>query len=119
MHFALPPRHSSAFKSSSSYNSRSSYRSPTFRRKQIKTIALVLLGILGVYYALSWVFAGSVVDDDDFKDDEALGSIPPGTPEVVVVTVLDKEKMSADYVTKIRENRADYAKRHGMFGLLP
>ena len=38
--------------------------------------------------------------------------IPPGSPEVVIVTVLD-DTLSKEYVSKIKENREDYAARHG------
>jgi mannan polymerase II complex MNN11 subunit len=38
--------------------------------------------------------------------------IPPGTPEIVIVTVLDHD-MPKGYVERIKENREDYAKRHG------
>ena len=39
---------------------------------------------------------------------------PAGTPKVVVVTILDHEKMSKGYISKVEENRKDYAARHGM-----
>jgi hypothetical protein len=38
--------------------------------------------------------------------------IPTGAPEVVIVTVLDPS-MSEEYVATVKENRQDYAKRHG------
>ena len=43
---------------------------------------------------------------------EASERIPPGTPEVVIVTLLD-DSLSKSYIEKIKENRDDYAARHG------
>jgi len=40
---------------------------------------------------------------------------PAGTPKVVIVTVLDRGGMSKEYISKIEENRKDYAARHGMW----
>jgi mannan polymerase II complex MNN11 subunit len=39
--------------------------------------------------------------------------IPSGTPPVVVVTVLDPDGYSKDYINNIKENRMEYAKKHG------
>ena len=39
---------------------------------------------------------------------------PPGTPEVVVVTLLDEATMSDEYRARIMENRRYYADKHGM-----
>lgn len=39
----------------------------------------------------------------------------PGTPEVVVVTLLDEESMSAEYISRIKENRQYYANKHGAY----
>ena len=39
---------------------------------------------------------------------------PPGTPEVVVVTLLDEATMSDEYRARIMENRKYYANKHGM-----
>jgi mannan polymerase II complex MNN11 subunit len=39
--------------------------------------------------------------------------IPLGTPPVVIVTVLDPENFSKDYINNIKENRMEYAKKHG------
>ena len=40
--------------------------------------------------------------------------IPAGTPEVVVVTVLDEAVMSEEYRARIKENRKYYAAKHGI-----
>ena len=39
---------------------------------------------------------------------------PPGTPEVVVVTLLDEATMSDEYRARIMENRRYYADKHGV-----
>lgn len=36
-----------------------------------------------------------------------------GTPKVVIVTVLDHDSMSQEYIRRIEENRRDYAARQG------
>ncbi len=41
--------------------------------------------------------------------------IPSGTPEVVIVTVLDEATMSQDYRDRIIENRKYYARKQGMY----
>lgn len=42
-------------------------------------------------------------------------SIPSGTPEVVVVTVLDEATMSEGYRNRIVENRKYYAAKQGVY----
>ena len=39
--------------------------------------------------------------------------IPSGTPPVVIVTVVDPEKFSNEYIQEIKDNRVAYAKRNG------
>jgi mannan polymerase II complex MNN11 subunit len=39
--------------------------------------------------------------------------IPSGTPPVVIVTVLDPDSYTTDYINNIKENRMEYAKKHG------
>ena len=40
--------------------------------------------------------------------------VPSGTPEIVLVTVLDEATMSNEYKDRIKENRLYYAKKQGM-----
>lgn len=40
--------------------------------------------------------------------------IPLGTPEVVVVTLIDEGNMSKGYIEKIQENRRYYASKQGI-----
>lgn len=94
MHQALPPRKSSQ---NPTY-ARASIAS-NLRRKRLKVAALLVLGI-GVIFllrTLSWSSAER---------------IPIGTPEVVIVTVLDPD-LKPEYIAQIKENREDYATRHG------
>ena len=47
-----------------------------------------------------------------FKPSQARA--PAGTPEIVLVTVLDDENMSLEYRRKVKENREYYAEKQGM-----
>lgn len=96
MHFALPPRKSSH----PPPYARSSKSSPA-RRKQIQLGALVACATLALIYLATRIFSSSPV------------RVPPGTPETVIVTLIDPEYMSKDYVSRIKENRVNYANRHG------
>lgn len=40
---------------------------------------------------------------------------PLGTPEAVIVTVFDESVLSKEYMDRIKENRRDYATRHGVW----
>lgn len=95
MHQALPPRKSSQ----PPIYARASVSS-TLRRKRLKALALVAFGTLAVYYLLTKLLSSSVA------------VTPSGTPEVVIVTVLEPD-IRDEYVAKIKENREDYASRHG------
>lgn len=39
--------------------------------------------------------------------------IPSGTPPVVILTVLDEEGYSKEYIKNVKENRIEYARKHG------
>lgn len=95
MHQALPPRKSSQppiYARASAYS--------TLRRKRLKAVVLVALGTIAVYYLLTKLVWSSGE------------GIHPGTPEVVIVTVLDPD-IRDEYAAKIKENREEYAFRHG------
>ncbi|KAI9770734.1 MAG: hypothetical protein M1840_002984 [Geoglossum simile] len=47
------------------------------------------------------------------------GRPPPGTPEVVLVTVIDDHGYSQEHIHQIKKNREDYARRHGYAIFLP
>jgi mannan polymerase II complex MNN11 subunit len=100
MHFALPPRKTS--------NPPPYARpSPATRSRRLKLGATIAVGILALLYLLSRLFGSS----EEWR--------PPGTPEVVIVTVFDHEKMSKEYIGRIKENREDYAQRHGIGAIPP
>ncbi|MCJ1268041.1 hypothetical protein MMC22_007927 [Lobaria immixta] len=102
MHFALPPRKSSH----PPPYARSSKSSPA-RRKQIQLGALVACAALALIYLATRIFSSSP------------DRVPPGTPETVIVTLIDPEYMSKDYVSRIMENRINYADRHGYATVFP
>jgi hypothetical protein len=39
--------------------------------------------------------------------------IPSGTPPVVIVTVVDSDNYSKEYINNIKDNRIEYARKHG------
>lgn len=39
--------------------------------------------------------------------------VSPDKSKVVIVTVLDDETYGSEYIHRVKENREDYAKRHG------
>ena len=101
MHFALPPRKSSQpppYARSPRWNAH-----PQQKRQQMKLGAAVFCAVLLAFYFLLRIFSSAA---------DAPERIPPGTPEVVLVTVLD-DTMSERYVARMKENREDYAARHG------
>ena len=101
MHFALPPRKSSnppPYARSSKWNAY-----PKGKKDQMKMGAVGFCAVLLVFYFFLRIFSSSDGIDD---------RIPFGTPNVVIVTVLDNT-MSKKYVDRIKENREDYAARHG------
>ena len=79
---------------------RSLHSSP-IRRKQLQLGATIACGALVLIYLLYRLY---------FDPAE---KAPPGTPDVVIVTLLDQDHMSEDYISKIKENRQDYEDRHG------
>jgi mannan polymerase II complex MNN11 subunit len=96
MQFALPPRRSPHLPVA-----RSS-RLPLYRKKQLKTVALFAFAVLSILYLLSHFYSSST----------SLVA-PAATTGVVIVTLLDHERFSESYLSKVVANREDYAKRHG------
>lgn len=72
------------------------------RRRQLQLGAILACSALFLIYMISRLFGSSEE------------RIPPGTPEVVVVTLVDEAAMSKEYIGKIQENRRHYASKHGM-----
>ena len=100
MQFALPPR-----KSSHPPPYARSPRSSLYRRKRLKTGAAIACGAVAFLYILLRLLSSS--------SSSTIEIIPAGTPEVVIVTLLDPA-LGKEYIAKIKENRDDYASRHGM-----
>ncbi|KAL3479870.1 galactosyl transferase GMA12/MNN10 family-domain-containing protein [Aspergillus californicus] len=98
MQFALPPRKGHVAPP---------YSHPSLltlqRRKQLKAIAILSIALVFIFFLLSqFLFTGT-----------GTAAVPLGTPSVVIVTVLDRELYSDNYLQKIIKNREDYAGRHG------
>lgn len=98
MQFAVPPRRSPLPIARSS-------RTPPYRRKQLKTIAIFTFAILSLLYLLHHFFSST----------SSSIAASAGTSGVVIVTLLDRKHLSESYVKKIIANREDYAKRHGKY----
>ncbi|KAK4135638.1 glycosyltransferase family 34 protein [Trichocladium antarcticum] len=102
MHFAYPPRKAS---NPRPYLPRTS-RLPGLRRSRLKVIALAGLAFLALVYLVARPSGGR---------HGAAGRRPPsGSPPAVVVTVLDEKLYSTGYLDAVRENRVQYAEKHGM-----
>lgn len=96
MHFALPPRkisHSAPY-GLSAHTSKN-------RRNRLKLYAAMALSSVVIVYLLVrfYSFCANLA--------------PFGTPKVVIVTVLNSS-LGKEYMEKIKDNRKDYAARHGM-----
>lgn len=57
-----------------------------------------------VLFILSRIFGGS-------------DGVPSGTPPVVIVTVLDPDNYSKEYIDNVKDNRMEYARKHGIFNV--
>lgn len=96
MHFALPPR-----KSSHPPPYERAFKSSPIRRKQLQLGAIIACAAL----LLIWLGSRLLSSSPDRP--------PTGTPDAVVVTMLDPDSMSQEYMNRIKENRIDYADRYG------
>lgn len=101
MHFALPPRKTSQ---PPPYARRSS-RSPLLRRNRIQLIAVIASATLLLLFLLSRLSSWTS------------NRTPLGTPRVVIVTPIDHNGYSPEYIQKIKKNREHYAERHGTLEL--
>ena len=124
MHFAYPARKNS---NPPRYLPRTSPRLPTLRRRHLKPIALLALGV----FALLWLLsgrggggrggasrAGSRGLDTSAATKAAERKIP-GKPPVVLVTVFHEKSDNAEYIKNIKDNRLQYAEKHGEFTTRP
>jgi mannan polymerase II complex MNN11 subunit len=100
MHFAYPSRKNS---NPTPYRPRSA-KIPTLRRSRLKTIAIGGVVIL----FLIWLFSGRSSKPSPLR---AISGKPP----VVIITVFDDKAWGGnpEYLTMIRDNREQYAIRHG------
>lgn len=97
MHFAFPPRKPSAH--STMFTVRAS-KAPLFRRSRIQFLVLCALGVSTLLFIIAKILGFG-------------GGAPPGTPPVVIITVIDPGSQSKQYIADIKENREQYAKKHG------
>ncbi|RYP28015.1 hypothetical protein DL767_007415 [Monosporascus sp. MG133] len=98
MHYAYPSRKNS---NPPRYLPRTS-RLPTLRRRHLKPIALFGLGILALIWFLS---SGGSQTGSERKIS--------GKPPVVLVTVFEEKSDNAEYIRNIKDNRSQYAEKHG------
>ena len=98
MQFALPPR-----KTSHPPPYARPSRTSSVRKRQLQVGAVAGCTLLFLIFLASRLFSSSAERP------------PPGTPNVLLVTILDHESMSKEYISRIEENRKDYAARHGEF----
>lgn len=97
MQFAVPPR-----RSPHPLPIARSSRMPTYRRKQLKSVAILAFAILLLLYIIHHLYSTSTSV-----------ATSASTSGVVIVTLLDRQRFSESYINKIVANREDYAKRHG------
>ncbi len=67
---------------------------------QVILLGACAIGI--VLFIISQIFGGS-------------NGIPSGTPPVVIVTVLDPDSYSKEYIDNVKDNRIEYARKHGRY----
>jgi mannan polymerase II complex MNN11 subunit len=70
------------------------------RRSRVQAIVLFACAIGAVLFILSHIFNGSE-------------SLPSGVPPVVIVTVVDSDNYNDEYLANVKENRNEYARKHG------
>ena len=80
------------------------------RRRNFKSLALYLLGAGALIWLLSYLFRRASTSASNYR--------PPGTPEAIIVTTIDP-RLSESYKKNIRDNRVDYASRHGYATFFP
>jgi mannan polymerase II complex MNN11 subunit len=70
------------------------------RRSRVQAIVLFVCAFCAALFILSHILSGS-------------NGIPSGSPPVVIVTVVDPGSYSKEYINNIKENRNEYARKHG------
>ncbi|KAF4976164.1 hypothetical protein FZEAL_7142 [Fusarium zealandicum] len=99
MHFAYPPRKNS---DPPPFRPRSA-KLPFPRRNRKRVFTLLFLAVVGIL----WILLRSTGQTPYHEH------VPTGKPPVVILTVLDNRQYSTAYLDSIRENREQYAARHG------
>ncbi|CAM1509472.1 Fc.00g032110.m01.CDS01 [Cosmosporella sp. VM-42] len=99
MHFAYPPRKSS---NPPPFRPRSS-KLPALHRNRRRTLALILLVLIGAFYFLFGSDGKPAYHEHE----------PTGNPPVVIVTVTDPTTYGNAYLQTIKDNRELYASKHG------
>ncbi|KAL1973306.1 hypothetical protein VTN31DRAFT_5941 [Thermomyces dupontii] len=103
MHYALPRKSSNPTR----FAPRSTFTLK--RRRQLKTLALIVLAGVALFLLVTRLLAPSSSSGNGTISTFGSSAVAP----VVLVTVLDSERWSQSYIEKIKRNREDYAKRHG------
>jgi hypothetical protein len=86
-------------------------RSTTYRWRNLRSLFLYTFSGLSIFTFLLYLFSGS--------SPTAPSTTPsPGTSRIVIVTPIDP-KLSASHANDIKENRRDYASRHGYDTFFP
>src|SRR5438067_8478557 len=103
MHFAMPPSRKLSHPppyASKFAPARSSHL--MIRRSRLQAISLLTFGVVAVFFLFSRIFSGSP------------GRPPAGTPEVVVVTMVERRGFNEGYINNLKKNREEYAEKHGL-----
>jgi mannan polymerase II complex MNN11 subunit len=70
------------------------------RRSRVQAIAITVVAVGAILFLVSRLFGGGE-------------RIPSGTPPVVIVTVVDDSTYTKEYIKNMKENRIEYARKHG------
>lgn len=100
MHFALPNKRNMNSQHDGMYKPRTSSRPMWMRRSRSRYICLWAAGtIFAIIVLIKLIFGGGP---------------PAGTPPVVIVTVMNPKAHTKNYLDTIKQNRDEYARKHGM-----
>lgn len=100
MHFALPNKKNMNSQHDGMYKPRTSSRPMWMRRSRSKYLCLWAAGtIFAIIVLIKLIFGGGA---------------PAGTPPVVIVTVMNEKAHTKNYLDTIKQNRDEYARKHGM-----
>ncbi|KAK3344136.1 galactosyl transferase GMA12/MNN10 family-domain-containing protein [Lasiosphaeria hispida] len=107
MHFAYPPRKSS---NPPPYLRASKLPGLSLRRSRMKVIALAGLAFVTLLYILT---------RPSIRHGTYTPHKPSGNPPAVIVTLMEDGKYSKSYLDMIKENRIQYAQKHGYQTFFP